>query len=617
MLILTTKECKALCPKPSATSPLLLWDSWDEEDYVTSLPKYLHTRIPSLRARHAHFVTQLGQSTLFGKTLSDWLSIDGSLSMWWLSLIYERHPKMTPNLYTIYRLLALEEIITNEHCDHIQCVGLSPQDCDVITDFCQRKHIPCTTSHSQTYPLKQSLLRRIYTHLPSLVAVSVRLCAWLWTVKRLLPGKKRLPPLANSATIATYFPNIDEAKAIEGRFVSRYFEELHTLLNAKAQEEGRHFVHWLFIRFPHPKHSLAACKAFAQTFEKNGLDGISFSYLEEFLDAKDIAFCITQYLRLRSQSKRLEKELAPLCQMEGSSINLWPYLRKDYQESFQGWRCLERLLQARACMHFAAHIPPQRFTLFPLENCPWERMLTYAIHTHKKGTVIGAQHSSLRPTDFRYFDDPWIFTPKSPVPSSDSIAANGTSALSQFEKADLPQERLCMVEALRYGYLTKSRKDSRAPANTLLLVTSFFADETQSHMALFCQALQHGLLDGWTCIVKPHPYLDVRPYLPTDLPPNLSFATESLATYLLPPTIVWASNSTTAALEAAIYGLAVCVMQPVGDFDLCPIQDIPGLIRTQSLADIPKLCAAKPLSIPANYLCLDPTLSRWKKLLSL
>ena len=75
---------------------------------------------------------------------------------------------------------------------------------------------------------------------------------------------------------------------------------------------------------------------------------------------------------------------------------------------------------------------------FPLENCPWERMLTVAMREAgaaatpcsepAAGPVIGAQHSTVRPTDFRYFDDPRTFTP--PCDAFQPDAVRGIAGIS-------------------------------------------------------------------------------------------------------------------------------------------------------------------------------------------
>ena len=59
-----------------------------------------------------------------------------------------------------------------------------------------------------------------------------------------------------------------------------------------------------------------------------------------------------------------------------------------------------------------------------------------------------------------------------------------------------------------------------------------------------------------------------------------------IAEHLVPGVLVWASNSTTAVLDAAMRGLAVMVMRPVGDFDLCPMQDVSVPCPLEAMAGV-------------------------------
>ena len=274
----------------------------------------------------------------------------------------------------------------------------------------------------------------------------------------------------------------------------------------------------------------------------------------------------------------------------------------------------------------------QRWTLFPLENCPWERMLTQAVHDAHNGPVIGAQHSTIRPTDFRYFDDPRTFAGELAAFQPDAVRGNGQSACTQWREAGLPDKRLGEVEALRYLYLAENsgasghpehaQPESEAPARRqLLAVTSFFADETEAHLALLARALHAGLLDGWDIRIKPHPYLPVQERLKALLgrrANEVQIVDGPIADQLSPGVVVWASNSTTVALEAAIKGLPVMAMLPTDDFDLCPLQDVESLPRTGSVDDVARaLQTAAPLRLPPQYLDLDVDLPRWKTLLHL
>ena len=188
------------------------------------------------------------------------------------------------------------------------------------------------------------------------------------------------------------------------------------------------------------------------------------------------------------------------------------------------------------------------------------------------------------------------------------------------------RERLELVEALRYMYLADARNaavpaQEGQPPRRLLVVTGFFADETADHVRLLARAVHAGLLDGWEIVVKPHPYLAVEADLRHELGARagcLRFAEGPVATLLVPGTVVWSSASTTVVLEAALKKLPVMVMLPSDGFDLCPLQDVPGLLRTGSLDDVRRaLACAAPPALPDDYLELQPGLPRWRALLEL
>ena len=196
----------------------------------------------------------------------------------------------------------------------------------------------------------------------------------------------------------------------------------------------------------------------------------------------------------------------------------------------------------------------------------------------------------------------------------------------------MPPERLGEVEALRYLYLADAapaQTEAPDPAPTtpagglkrLLVLTSFFNDETEAHLVLLARAVHAGLLEGWDIVVKPHPYLPVEERLRALLGRRMReirLADGPIAEQLRPGVTVWASNSTTAALEAALKGLPVMVMLPSDDFDLCPLQDVPELPRTGDLEDVRlALATAAPLDLPPDYLDLNQELPRWRQLLGL
>lgn len=636
------------------------WNSCDAASGHISLPARLRADLSAIRAEHMAWAYDLGRLRLGGREVQERLKAGGDLSMWWCSLLYERHPKMTPGLYMVYKLRALERLMDEGGFTVLRLCGGDALLRHALAEFCAASGRLFVEFHEPGARLKpaQSLLRRVYNACPAPFRAVARYAHWWWTVRRRLPcacGRNALQPPASAqaptATIATYFPNVDMHAAGLGRFRSRYWEKLHDALNAQARREGAppyHFVRWLFIRFPAPELSFDQCLKLRDRFRQEGRDGLSFHYLEEFLRHRDLWAALWRHLRLSLTSLRLEKKVRPAFCFAGSRLNFWDYLGPYWAESFRGWRGLERCLQYRGLKNYVRNAGLQRWTLFPLENCPWERMLSEAVHAARGqagGPVYGAQHSAIRPTDFRYFDDPRTFrTVDCAAFQPDAVRGNGQSACRQWLDAGMPPEILGEVEALRYLYLAEADMPNRQTADApdkadglggplasnalqaagskrLLVVTSFFQDETEAHLVLLARALHTGLLDGWSVAVKAHPYLPVRERLRALLgrrTGEVRLAEGAIAGELKSGVLVWASNSTTVALEAALKGLPVMTMLPVDDFDLCPLQDLPDLPRTGNLEDVRRaLATAAPLDLPPAYLDLDPDLPRWKALLGL
>jgi surface carbohydrate biosynthesis protein (TIGR04326 family) len=279
-------------------------------------------------------------------------------------------------------------------------------------------------------------------------------------------------------------------------------------------------------------------------------------------------------------------------------------------------------LQRRACVRYVEWCGVQQWTIFPMENCPWERMLTQAVHEAGAGPVYGTQHSTIRAADFRYFDDQRALQDEECRRfQPDRIYVNGQGALDEMLAAGYAPEQLGMTEALRYMHLADTGPAHAGDGEKrLLLVTGFFADETDAQLAVLAQAAGQGFLDGMRVCVKPHPYLPVEERLARLFPQGglPEILDRPVGELLVPGTVVWASNSTTAALEAALRGLPVMVQAAENDFDLCPLQGVSGLLRIRNAADLARALASVACPVlPPDYLALDPALPRWRKLLDL
>ncbi len=603
------------------------WTRMSVAEGHVSVPALVETHFTRLRREYITWAHDMGLSPVGkgGDTLRDHLAVGDTFSHWWMTPLAEKHPKICRHLYEVVKLRALELHIEEHDYRRLEVRTDDAALVACLRDFCRltgRVFAHRPAGKGRTLDLS---IRGIYERLPAPVKAVARLGAWLLREKRHLPAfKGTLPAHPRPGTIATYFPNVDVKAAREGRLRSRYWESLHDALG-----EGTHGVTWLFIFEPTPHFTLGEAIALRDTLRRNGRDGIAFHFIEEFLPAAAIARAVADYCRIALRGLGVEGLVASRCRLPGSNMPFWPYMSRNWADATRGWLGLQRHLMRVAFRRMAAQQPtPQEWAIFPMENHPWEKALAHAMHERGLGPVFGTQHSTVRPTDLRYYEDPRAFTePDAAATLPDRICCNGSGALRAMRDAGMPEDRLATIEALRYLYLagqTRLTPHEAAPlpgtTPRLLVMTSFFPDETDNQLDVLADAARKGLLAGYEVVVKPHPNLPVEGRLAARFAEGgiPAVSNTPVPELLVPGTVVWASNSTTVALEAACKGLPLVVQVAENDFNMCPLLGVPGMTFVKDAEGLAAaLAAPRSPDLPDDFLALDKTLPRWRALLGM
>ncbi|EGY25580.1 hypothetical protein DA2_2188 [Desulfovibrio sp. A2] len=627
-----------------------------------SVPALVETHFADIRREYITWAHETGLTRPARSTrnLRELLAVGDTFSHWWFTTLAEKHPKICRNLYEVTKLRALELAVEDARADSVCVVTDDTTLANVLLRFCaatgRRFELHPTgmgagnaagaaaPADAAARSAKQRLAA-LYYRLPAPVQALARLGAWLLREKRLLPaapeatGKASLPAHPRPSTVATYFPNIDVQAVKQGRLRSRYWESLHDAL--APEQGGVHGVTWLFIFEPTPHYSLADAIRLRDEFRARKQDGIAFHFIEEFLTPATIAREVLHYCRMAFRAARLTRHVAGQCRLPGSRMDFWPYMERNWAESTRGWLGLQRRLMRAAFRQYAAVCPPQEWTIFPMENHPWEKSLTHAMHEARRGPVYGTQHSTVRPTDLRYYEDARAFAePDAAATLPDLLCCNGQGALGHMRDAGMPAERLGEIEALRYLYLADVAAVPTASATvsatasaidlgdtpgkpTLLIVTSFFIDETDNQLDVLAAAARAGTLDGYDVVVKPHPNLPVEGRLAARFPGGGAprVVNTPVAQLLVPGPhglVVWAANSTTVALEAAYQRLPLIVQTAANDFNMCPLLGVPGTTFVATADDLAAALAhPAPPDLPPGFLALDRGLPRWRRLLGM
>ncbi len=655
---------KCLSHDFGAQDVLVWWDTAHTSKNFSQEQYCLATEVQSFRDAYASLVHNVAFVPIQGRTLYQWLEGGDTLSAWWTSLLFEKHPHMLPALFPLAKLYALGQIVQAMQMQgqkvrlvlHFHDIKVQ----EVLEGYCAQKHIPFEVrSPAFLRVFRQNILfsecswekvkcfftqkhfwqKNIYKKLPYALQAGLGLLRWVWRWRKSLFSS--VPPCAfvrkKQATVVSYFPHIHQDKAQEGYFRSQYYESLHDVLEEKMQEGGLQ-LHWLLVFVHSAQYDHATCVALKESFQQKALDEKrpeAFYFVEDFLQIKDVLATVWRHICLAWRSWRLEKIVAAHLQLE--HMPLWPYLQDAWRESFQGWRGLERCLQRKAFLAYAQRFHDVKFpidtkhawTLFPFENCPWERMLTAVMHENTfLGKVYAYQHSCVRTADFRYFDAPTLFEEASCAHFlPDVYALNGQGAYAAL-KNYLPAQKIYLVEALRYGHLAKKQLPLLLSEKYthLYVFTSYFSQEVEAHMQIFATwYAQYG--QSWKVYIKAHPHCSVLPFLKRNVldTEHIVVIQDSVEAILhtigqrqqqeAQGSIVWLSNSTTVALEAAHGALPCMVHGAENHFDMCPLA---SMVKVRSVEDVQAFLQRPQIScVDEKYFYQDVSLIRWKTLLHL
>ncbi len=636
--------------------PVFLWNAWP---FSWSMPSHCHClstlrqkHLSSLREDFLKFTYDLAFISHKGKPLHAHLKGQDGISFYWYSLLFEKHPRLWPQLYEIFTLRALElSLQKNVQVKKIILHGKVQPLYEILQAYCtnnglelQCKKYACAKpkrAFAVLRKLKNMRKEQFLNYIPHGCKAVLRFLHWCFSVKRFLPCTVFAPPKGESAGVrlVTYAPPLARsfAQATQGYFAAPYWQGLQEYVRQYARQQ-KVPLHWLCIRMRKKDMPLRKALDTREILQKKAqAENLSeyFYFAEEFLDCKDIMQVLGQFVRMAFCGFSLESTLKKHCHMQPLGFNYWPLTKKVWRESTQGWRGLERLLQQKALQNYVQAVGKQQWTLFPQENCPWERMLISAVKKAQAGPIYGAQHSCVRPTDFRYFEDARFYTleeVQSLLP--DAFFVNGAMAFTQYIDAHMPQELVHAAEALRYEYILHLQKELSAMPKPhtykhLYVLTSFFPTETQNQFALLADFLhQEKKADHWQIYVKPHPYLLLETFLQdhalTDGVQVLHGTMQTFLQHMIDNmrqgegAVLWCANSTTTALEAACLGLPFCVQGVQDAFDLCPLQGQEGLCVVNTLADLQVfLKNPKALHMPKDVFYLDSMLSRWKEFLKI
>lgn len=597
---------------------VLIWNSYAAEAPAASVPAYLEQHGERLRARYLAFVHDLGESVVAGRRLVDHFRQRDGFSYWWMNRVAEKSPFKSTRVFDCLRLLALEEMLSERAVARVTLQSSDGDLASAIRRLCENMGASFDWRRAEKQASASPVsTRRVYDALPHWLQgfLSFRHLLLRWPFRSLQPLERSPGPRA--LAFASYLFHLDEAAVARGEFHSHQWEALPGWLRQHGVR-----ANWMHQFLPDGGRDVSESVAMLRTFNKDAARQGSHAVLEAYLSLSTASAIVRDWIWHMALGWRL-RNVSEAFTPKGSQAWLWPLLKDDWQMSFGGTatvtNCACRVLFDAA----VNDLPHQPVGLYLLEGQGWETAFVHAWRKYQHGEIVGVPHSSMPFWYLSIYDDKRHYTAANEKPLPDRWALNGQHASGELTSAGLPPERIANVEALRFPHLASAAARSTAHTASagrplrLLLLGDFTRTQTLRMIRCLKDALPL-MSRSLEIAIKRHP---VCPLDAADTPGMASeFIAQPLGEVLGRFDIAFASNTTSAGLDALLAGLPVIAFLDDEGFNQSPLRGVAHVRFVSTPADLSSAIDAltsQRVDTPIDeFFWIDPSLPRWSALLS-
>lgn len=605
---------------PEHEGEVYTWNGHAEKGSIRSLLRYVESHGEQLQRKYLAFIHDLGEVQVRGKRVVEYFEIGDDFSLWWMSLQAEKSIWKSPNIGTIIRLFALEEIVLHQQPKKFILVSANQSLHEVLSSLSHDLGIEYEWERLPDSSSQKWSLKRIYYALPHLLQALIGLARHLlgrWPLRK--TEKPEWFKGSRSLFFCSYFVQLVTKPSDEGQYYSRYWGDLCVLMR-RLGYSGNWLQHYLPCdAVPNPKVALG----WVGRFNKRRVDQGFHTFLDSFLSWRIVLCVLRRWASLLGVSWRL-RNIKHSFRLKGSRLFLWPLMEEDWRSSVIGSVAIENLLWIELFDNALINIPHQRKGFYLCENIAWERALIRAWRKHGHGQLIAVVYGVIRFWDMRYFHDSRTIRSLSPfsIPQPDLTVLNGRAAVEAYSKTGYSKDFIVEGEALRNVYLHdlrsdfSSRKENGGPIKVLIL-----GDFSHSGTTKILKLLEETVLqvsDRITFTMKPHPLCPVKS---SDYPSlSLKVTMDPLEKIMGDYDIAYSTDLTSAAVDAYLVGLPVVVVLGETELNLSPLRgrpDVPFVSTPNELGEALQMLSENLTrkSVDNDFFFLDPELPRWQKLL--
>lgn len=497
--------------------------------------------------------SRLANHKIGNKSLKEWFALpDRAGSAWWFSLISEKNAVQEPKFFQIAQINAIATQFKKK--SYATCLI-------AIKDKNLRHIIKRLMPTARLIPkTKQSMNVKARLLNSPFISALINIAVW---VKQHYLAKKSLPPLesrlqkVNPFLFISYFPNIDNQAAEQGRFINKYAGKLQTKL-----AEMNISISWLLMPVFYNGHDYKSSLSLAKHFADHGEN---LFVLQEFCNWKVLVKSIVWGLRQALLGAYLYKRIDKNILTEGlTKSEALPLIKYFWQQSFLGAANVRGMLFYLTFQNILMKLPMLKTALYYCEMQAWEKAFLMAKNsTCPSLKTFAFQHTVIGRNYYNYFYHPNDTLQRNhpfDFPLPDKLIANG-KRMHDF-LAESKFKDLIQAEAIRHLYLhdLQERRSQEKTKPILFLGGSCDKTEMIALLTMFYQAYPQACdFEVW---IKASPVMPVEPIfreIGIDITKTNYQIFHADVSKLLSQVDIALIANTTVAIEAAAIGCPVLV----------------------------------------------------------
>ncbi len=595
---------------------VILWSDFSPKDDLqsVSIPSLIEENADLFKSRYLSWIYNLGEKKFKEKRVSDILELRSGLNYWWLTLIIEKsNYGKSPQIDNVIKFLAFEEWIKDKCFDKLVLSSHNNALSKSMSLWCTSKGISFEWQKFTPSPVKnKSFKSHIYHLFPKPVQALVWLINYLirrWPLRGI--GIDEWRQTKAKVVIVSYLFNLSPKHLARGRFKSGHW----TLLPDKLSE-NKCKTNWLHIYIEDSLLPTAknAARALNQ-FNANHSPSQTHTTLDTFLSLRIIIRVLLDWTNLVIKGRGLSGIFA-------HKDIMWPLIKDDWKESLIGMSAISSLLEYNLMESAIDILPRQNKGAYLQENQGWEFGFVQLWKKRKNGVLIGVPHSTVRYWDLRYFFDTrhYCTSNLNSLPMPDKIAVNGFAAKQQYLQGGYPENAIVNVEALRYFHLnevnSECKKHNFEKSKLTILVLLDYLDKNIVYQLNLLRKSLALLAHKAHLIVKPHP---ANPINVEDYPElEMEITSDSIATCICKCNVVFASNSTSAAVDAYCLGGKVVIVNDPHSLNQSPLRNIQSVYFVSTTKDLANILSNideinQKSANKNDFFYFDQNLTKWCK----